>query len=411
MIVVCPTAVQAPWAAPVNDSFVMAVLEEVLLLYNVDENRIYLTGHSMGGFGTWHFGPKYCHLWAAFAPMAGGGSGSFKLIQDTNTGVYLYHGADDNVVSCSDSRRAGETMRKEGMDFVYTELPNSGHGCPQEVVNECFDFFEARRLAAAPGRAPKGKFTLTKEPLSSFDRKVTKDERDYLGDPLKDESATTPLPALIADLKKGGGKAEAAAEKLAATKDVKALAPLSAILTEASNPRDVRSAAAKVLGAIGTPEALPPLTKALAAEDVRVTIAAAGALGRIGDKKALPSLKKALRASAEFLKSKLTAKNKIDYPDWETVHDLAGALVRALSSIGDVSAAPDIAAFPGEGLLLADFDVSYSTRAGQHPDTPRRALATLVADALDRLAEPSTSAFREKLRARFGESKRGEPDQ
>ena len=46
------------------------------LLFNVDTNRIYLTGHSMGGFGTWHFGPQYAHLWAAISPMAGGGGGS-----------------------------------------------------------------------------------------------------------------------------------------------------------------------------------------------------------------------------------------------------------------------------------------------------------------------------------------------
>ena len=72
MIIVCPTAIAAPWAAPANEPFLLACLEEVMLLYNVDENRVYLTGHSMGGFGAWSFGPKHNELFAVVAPMSGG---------------------------------------------------------------------------------------------------------------------------------------------------------------------------------------------------------------------------------------------------------------------------------------------------------------------------------------------------
>ena len=60
------------------------------MLYNVDENRIWLTGHSMGGFGSWAWGPKRADVWAAFAPCAGGGGP-----QTGGLPVYVYHGTDE----------------------------------------------------------------------------------------------------------------------------------------------------------------------------------------------------------------------------------------------------------------------------------------------------------------------------
>ena len=49
----------------------MNVLDLVRKEYTIDPNRIYLMGHSMGGFGTWWLGQKYAGTWAAIAPMSG----------------------------------------------------------------------------------------------------------------------------------------------------------------------------------------------------------------------------------------------------------------------------------------------------------------------------------------------------
>ena len=156
-IVACPTAIEAPWAAKPNDGFLIAVLEEVERLFNVDKNRVYLTGHSMGGFGTWHFGPLYAHLWAAISPMAGGGGGSgLKRLQDTLTGVYLYHGANDPVVGVGDDHATAMLMKDRDMDFAYAEIPDSGHGYPPEVEAEMWEFFKVRRLAARSRRRRQG---------------------------------------------------------------------------------------------------------------------------------------------------------------------------------------------------------------------------------------------------------------
>src|SRR5262249_3748235 len=146
-IVVCPTAIAAPWSDARNDGFLLAIVEEITLLFHVDRNRIYLTGHSMGGYGAWYYGQKYAHLWAAIAPMAGAGGDDLQRLRNTLTGVYLYHGANDEVVGVEADREAAEHMRTEGMDFVYAELPDSGHGLPDEVLQEMWQFFDLRRLA------------------------------------------------------------------------------------------------------------------------------------------------------------------------------------------------------------------------------------------------------------------------
>ena len=54
-----------------SEQDVLNVLEIVTREYKIDPDRIYLMGHSMGGFGTWWLGQKYADTWAAIAPMSG----------------------------------------------------------------------------------------------------------------------------------------------------------------------------------------------------------------------------------------------------------------------------------------------------------------------------------------------------
>ncbi len=399
-LVVCPTAVEAPWQRPANTPFLLSVLEEVILLYNVDENRVWLTGHSMGGFGTWHFGPPNAHLFAAIAPMAGAGSNGFGRLRETGTGVFLYHGEDDPVVHVSDARRGAETMRKDAMDLVYVELPGAGHGLPSEVVAECFDFFDAHRLHAARDRGSRGPFAVTKGPLSSFERKVSRDEAEYLGDPTKPPKDEGSVAALLADLRKGGGSAEAAAAKLAELADRRSVAPLGALVADEREALDVRTFAAKALGGIARPEALQPLAKGLRAGLPTLVVACAESLGAIGDRKAAAPLRQALRDVEEWFRSKLTEGTRIHYSDWERACEMAGAVVAALGRLEEKAAADDVIGFPGERLLLAAYDVDASSRAGQDPKAPPRALAKILRAALPKLDPQKAEAFLAKLDAR-----------
>ncbi|MFN0207784.1 MAG: HEAT repeat domain-containing protein [Planctomycetota bacterium] len=397
-IVVCPTAAAAPWPSQANDPLLMAILEEVSLLYNIDENRIYLTGHSMGGFGTWYFGPKYAHLWAAIAPMSGGGSRDLPRLKEMGMGIYLYHGADDDVVKVNDSRRAGEAMRKDGMDFVYTELPKSGHGCPPEIIEECFDFFEAHRLHATPDRSAKGKFEITKTALSSFDRKVNDAEIEYFGDPSKPEAKDT-VATCIVDIKKGGGAAEAALKVLIELNDPAAAKPLNTIAANPKETKDARWIAIRGLEHFKNADSVSVLIKILKEEEPNLTIAAADALGAMGDAKAVAPLREALKFCERFLKSKITGPSRIDYVDYDKACNLAGSVVRALGALGGAPAAAEIVKFPGEGLIYASYQIDAEPRAGQNPEKPRKKLAAIVKKTLEQLNQSVTLPFLEKLKS------------
>ena len=74
-----------------------AILDQVMAEFAVDEQRIYLTGLSMGGFGTWSMAMDYPNLFAAIALICGGGLSEFlAIIKDVP--VRAFHGAEDSAV-------------------------------------------------------------------------------------------------------------------------------------------------------------------------------------------------------------------------------------------------------------------------------------------------------------------------
>jgi dienelactone hydrolase len=267
-LVVCPTALAAPWASTPNEAFLQAVLEEVQLLYHVDLNRVYLTGHSMGGFGAWHYGPKWAEIFAAVSPMAGGGGGANRLVT-TNTPVFVFHGADDNVVGPSSDRAAARNLAKTGHDYIYTELTGVGHGFPASIRKDLFDFFDTRRLARM--RGSKGGQP-SAEVRSSFLGKVSRDEKRYLGDPLEygatGEGDKSEWKRLLRELKLGGGKAEAAATRLGEIKDSRAVKPLSTLVRNPAVADDVKSAT-RTPTPDSTPVSAPSITRSSRRAPVR----------------------------------------------------------------------------------------------------------------------------------------------
>ncbi len=273
-IVVCPTALAAPWQNGKNEPWIDALLAEMTTLYNIDETRIYLTGHSMGGFGTWYWGPKRADVWAAISPCAGGGGPAG--VDSKGLPVYIYHGTDDKVVPPTSDRNAARALAggRHGNDFVYTELDGVGHGFPASVRKAIFRFFAGRRKDQGRRHAI--------EPVSSFDRKVTREEITAFGNPRKlpEADASSDLGDLIDALERGGGGAEEAVAALGARKDPKAVRAVARVLRSKRSSVDVRVHACEALGAIGLGDGIKPLEKALRSDDYRVLTAAVAALGK-----------------------------------------------------------------------------------------------------------------------------------
>jgi predicted esterase len=239
-ICACPTAVKGDWSARENSKLLDALLDEICALYNVDLNRVYLIGHSMGGAGVWAQALRRPRIWAAVAAASSYDVQGIDRLLRSGTGFYVYHGESDSRTPVVDVLRFVEPLAGSAVDFVYTELPGRGHEFPAQVVSDIFRFFEGRLLANQPGsRKPAIR------PASSFERKPSRDEERYLDS----GSAGATLRSLFDDLGVGGRKSELAASALALHPDPKVSARAAKVLVGASSEPDVRRCAAQVLGA------------------------------------------------------------------------------------------------------------------------------------------------------------------
>ncbi|MBY0313424.1 MAG: S9 family peptidase [Phycisphaerales bacterium] len=160
MYIICPTN-RRPFGFDWEDwgrLDALEVLAHASTLFRTDPRRQYLTGHSMGGHGTWHLGVLHPDRFAAIAPSAGWLSfqtyaaargststlGDDRLMQvfkdaaaasDTiakldrlkDRGIYILHGDADDNVPVSEARRARDELTTRNIPFGYHEQPGAGH--------------------------------------------------------------------------------------------------------------------------------------------------------------------------------------------------------------------------------------------------------------------------------------------
>jgi predicted peptidase len=119
-----------------DDDMLLALLDRFIAKTDrVDTNRVYLTGLSMGGYGTWSLGLRHPHRFAAIAPICGGGERIDVLLGARSRGpalkslgVWAFHGAQDNVVPLSESERMIEALKKAGAtNLQLTVYPEAKH--------------------------------------------------------------------------------------------------------------------------------------------------------------------------------------------------------------------------------------------------------------------------------------------
>ncbi|MFT3705390.1 MAG: dienelactone hydrolase family protein [Agriterribacter sp.] len=130
-IVVSPQAPpQTGWQAET----LKAMLDDLKKKYRVDRDRIYLTGLSMGGFGTWDLSEKYPNEFAAIAPICGGGDTS-KIWKLRHMPVWCFHGAKDDVVPLASSQRMVDALRPYNPSVKFTIYPEANHNSWEVTYN------------------------------------------------------------------------------------------------------------------------------------------------------------------------------------------------------------------------------------------------------------------------------------
>ncbi|MEN6386692.1 MAG: prolyl oligopeptidase family serine peptidase [Phycisphaerales bacterium] len=125
-VVVSPQCPANAWWTDYLQS-INALIEQIAKEYNIDESRIYMTGLSMGGFGTWNMAERYPDLFAAIAPICGGGE-TF-LANYIKAPVWAFHGAKDDIVPLQRSQEMVDAVKKNGVEVQFTVYPDLMHNC------------------------------------------------------------------------------------------------------------------------------------------------------------------------------------------------------------------------------------------------------------------------------------------
>jgi dipeptidyl aminopeptidase/acylaminoacyl peptidase len=111
-----------------SEKDVMHVVEIVRKEFNVDPNRIYLWGHSMGGGGNYRLAAKYPDIWAGVAVAGPGPAATVdQLEQFKRTPVLVLQGNADQTVAPARTRDSVSKMKQLGMQYVYVEIEGGDH--------------------------------------------------------------------------------------------------------------------------------------------------------------------------------------------------------------------------------------------------------------------------------------------
>jgi predicted peptidase len=163
------------WTLPPMDEMAMATLKEATKEFHGDAERTYLTGISMGGYGTWHLAEKYPGRFAALVVICGGirpPAHALKAIPELakisppdspksyteaarqigKIPVWIFHGAADDIVPVTESQRMSEAMKLVGADVHYTEFPGVKHASWDKAYDEpkLFPWLFSKSLATPP---------------------------------------------------------------------------------------------------------------------------------------------------------------------------------------------------------------------------------------------------------------------
>lgn len=112
-----------------------AALERTMAEYNVNRDRVYLTGLSIGGYATWIYGAMHIDTYAALMPICGGGNpeDAATLAQ---VPIWAFHGAEDPAISPEESRTMVEAVQQAGGSVKYTEYPETGHNAWDQAYGD-----------------------------------------------------------------------------------------------------------------------------------------------------------------------------------------------------------------------------------------------------------------------------------
>lgn len=125
---------QCPERTSWNNKLLINFLDEIESKYNVDKNRVYLTGLSMGGHATWSLAVQNPERFAAIIPVCGRWySQDVYVLKDVP--VWVFHGQKDDIVPITDGEKMVRALRDAGGNVKFTIYPEANHDAWTETYN------------------------------------------------------------------------------------------------------------------------------------------------------------------------------------------------------------------------------------------------------------------------------------
>lgn len=148
-IVVCPKG-RGPYSMYLASAErdVIDVINGMKRDFSIDADRVYLMGHSMGGYGSWSIAVNNPDIFAAIGPISGGGTpfSRPKLKAITHVPWIVVHGDKDPTVPVEESRKMVRAGKELGVEIKYIEVPGGSHGdTVVPAFKEIFDWFDAHK--------------------------------------------------------------------------------------------------------------------------------------------------------------------------------------------------------------------------------------------------------------------------
>lgn len=134
-IVVCPMSEKGGWNSSRVVHLVEQVLHETRYRFDIDPDRVYLTGFSMGGFGTFQIACDYPGQFAAILPLAGGGDPE-EAEKLRSVPTWAFHGDADGVVDFESSAKMIAAMTPYNAEAKLTTLYGADHGIQDLVYSK-----------------------------------------------------------------------------------------------------------------------------------------------------------------------------------------------------------------------------------------------------------------------------------
>ena len=148
-IIISPQCPKGHWWGNKVDELI-ALCDHVADSYAVDKDRLYITGLSMGGYGTWALIQRHPDKFAAAAPICGGGDTSLAKHYMKDIPIWVFHGAKDNAVPIRKSEEMVEALKQGGNENVkFTVYPEAGHDSWTETYNnpELYEWFHSHPIS------------------------------------------------------------------------------------------------------------------------------------------------------------------------------------------------------------------------------------------------------------------------